>query len=144
MSQTKLFDPFTMWKDIYERTEATWGEVIQETMKKESFSEGIGQTLTNNLQYQELVTKMTEAYLKQVNMPTRGEIASVASLIVNLEGKVDDLEEKIEEDTLKNELSKEVGQLKKAVTHIDKKVEKVLELLEEITIKPASQVKEKP
>ncbi|MCZ2258308.1 poly(R)-hydroxyalkanoic acid synthase subunit PhaE [Sporosarcina sp. G11-34] len=129
MPHTKLMDPFTMWKDVYEKTEATWSEAIQETMKKESFSEGMGQTLNSHLQSQELISKMTEAYLKQVNMPTRGEVASVASLVINLEEKVDDLQDSFEDDTLKNE----IGQLKRAVANLDKKIDSVIDLVGKIT-----------
>jgi polyhydroxyalkanoic acid synthase PhaR subunit len=144
LSQTKLFDPFTMWKDIYAKTEATWSEALQESMKKEPFSEGMGQTLNNHLQYQELVTKMTEAYLKQVNMPSRGEIASIASLIINVDEKVDRLEDKIEEEALKNDMGKEVGQLRRAITNLDKKLDKVLEAFDEISRnKLAEAIKEK-
>ena len=131
MPHTKLMDPFTMWKDIYDKTEATWSEAILETMKKESFSEGMGQTLNSHLQSQELISKMADAYLKQVNMPTRGEVAGVASLIINLEEKVDDLQDSFEEDTLKIE----IGQLKRAVANLEKKIDKVIELVEKTTDK---------
>jgi polyhydroxyalkanoic acid synthase PhaR subunit len=131
MPQTKFLDPLAMWKEIYQKTEATWSDAIQDSMKKEPFSEGLGQTLNNHLQYQELISKMTETYLKQVNMPTRGEIASIASLIINLEGKVDDLQDKIEVETLENETVKEINLMKRSVVNLEKKLDKVLELLEE-------------
>lgn len=144
MPQTKFMDPIAMWKDIYEKTEATWSDAIQDSMKKESFSEGLGQTLNNHLQYQELISTMTETYLKQVNMPTRGEIASIASLIINLEGKVDDLQDKVEEKILENETDKEIILLKKSFTALEKKLDKVLELLEVASEKkPVSAIKDK-
>ena len=144
MPQTKFMDPLAMWKEIYQKTEATWSDAIQDSMKKEPFSENLGQTLNNHLQYQELISKMTETYLKQVNMPTRGEIASIASLIINLESKVDDLQDKIEEEVLGNETVKEIYLVKKSVVSLEKKLDKVLELLEETTgKKTASLVKDK-
>ncbi len=144
MPQTQFMDPLAMWKEIYKKTEATWSDAIQDSMKKEPFSEGLGQTLNNHLQYQELISKMTETYLKQVNMPTRGEIASIASLIINLESKVDDLQGTIEEEILENEALKEINLIKKSVVSLEKKLEKVLELLEDTNVKkPTSPAKDK-
>jgi len=123
-------DPFTMWKEMYEKTEATWSNVIHESMKKDSFSQNMGQTLNSHLQTTELVSGMADAYLKQLNMPTRDEIASLASLIINLEEKVDDLQDNMEEETLKNNTSNEISQLRSAVSNLDEKLDKILEVIE--------------
>ncbi|MCG7334579.1 polyhydroxyalkanoate biosynthesis repressor PhaR [Sporosarcina sp. ACRSM] len=140
MTQKVPFDPFTMWKEIYEKTEASWSGVLQESLGKETFSEGLGQTLNSYLQYQEVISQMTETYLKQVNMPTRGEVSNIASLVINLENKVDDLEDKIDDAAAKEDTSKEINQLKKAVSNLDKKLDKVLTLIEEVNTKPAPAV----
>lgn len=130
MSQTLPFDPLTMWKKIYEQTEASWNDAIQETLKKESFSEGMGETLNYYLKYQELAKETTETYLKQANMPTRSEVADVASLVINLEGKFDDLDEKFDTEMTKLDPTIEISQLKRAVTDLDMKLDKVLEAIE--------------
>jgi polyhydroxyalkanoic acid synthase PhaR subunit len=130
LSQTLPLDPFKMWKNIYDQTEANWNDAIQESLKKESFSEGMGETLNYYLQYQELTKKTTESYLKQVNIPTRGELADVASLVINLEGKVDDLDDKFDEELSKLDATKEISQLRRTVTNLEKKLDKVLEALE--------------
>lgn len=127
MTQTTTFDAFTMWKNLYEKTESTWRDAIQETLGKESFAEGLGQIQGQYLQYQALVNKMTETYLKQANFPSREEIANVASLVINVETKMDDIEDQI--DVNKLEASKEIDQLKKAVNNLEKKMDKVIELL---------------
>ena len=122
LSQTLPLDPFKMWKSIYDQTEANWNDAIQESLKKESFSEGMGETLNYYLQYQELTKETTESYLKQVNIPTRGELADVASLVINLEGKVDDLEDKFDDELSKLDASKEISQLRRAVTNLGEKI----------------------
>ena len=128
MTQTTSFDAFTMWKDLYEKTESSWRDAIQETLQKESFAEGLGQFQSQYLQYQELVNNMTASYLKQVNMPSREEIANVASLVINVEAKIDDLEDQI--DGNKDNAFKEIEQLRKAVTTLDKKLDRVIQLLD--------------
>ncbi|MDP4106870.1 MAG: poly(R)-hydroxyalkanoic acid synthase subunit PhaE, partial [Bacillota bacterium] len=78
----QFLDPFAVWKNMYDKTEAKWNEVLHETMQKEGFSEWLGQVQNAYLQYQQLVQKSTDNYLKQVNIPTRDEISNVASLII--------------------------------------------------------------
>lgn len=130
MTQTTSFDAFELWKEMYNKTENVWKDVIQETLEKKSFSEGLGQIQKQYLQYQELVNKMTETYLKQVNMPTREEVASVASLIINVDAKIDSFEDQYDEQT--EATVKEIEQLKKAITKLDKKLDTVTELFENL------------
>ena len=128
LTQNTSFDAFTMWKGLYEKTESTWRDSIQETLQKESFAEGLGQFQSQYLQYQELVNNMTASYLKQVNMPSREEIANVATLVINVESKLDDLEDQI--DGNKENTTKEIEHLKRVVTTLDKKLDRVIQLLD--------------
>lgn len=121
MTKTLPFDPFNMWKTFYEQTDANWTGAIQDMLKKESFSEGMGETLNQYLQAQKLMNETTEAYLKSVNLPTRSEVSDVASLIINLESKLDALEDGLEE---------EINQIKTAVSTLDRKIDKLLSNLE--------------
>lgn len=121
------FDVFAMWKDIYEKTESAWHDAIQETLEKKSFAESLGQIQSQYVQYQELVNKMTESYLKQANIPTRDEIANVASLIINVDAKIDQLEDEFDDQN--ERVFKEIDALKKSVSSLEKKLDKVIELL---------------
>ncbi|MEK4487331.1 polyhydroxyalkanoate biosynthesis repressor PhaR [Psychrobacillus sp. FSL H8-0484] len=120
MTKPLPFDPFTMWKTFYEQTEANWTSAIHETLKKESFSEGMGETLNYYLQAQELKNDTTETFLKNVNMPTRSEVADIALLVINVESKLDTLDDRFDEEMI---------QLKKVVSNLDEKLDKILELL---------------
>jgi len=115
------FDPFAMWKTFYEQTEANWTGAIHETLKKESFSEGMGEVQNYYLQAQGLTNDTTEALLKSVNLPTRNEVADVAALVINLESKLDDLDDG---------LGEELSQLKNAVANLDQKLDRLLEAFE--------------
>ncbi|MED3660566.1 polyhydroxyalkanoate biosynthesis repressor PhaR [Ureibacillus sp. FSL K6-8385] len=126
MSQSS-FDVFALWKEIYNRTESVWQDAIQETLEKKSFAESLGQIQSQYVQYQELVNKMTESYLKQANIPTRDEIANVASLIVNVDSKIDQLEDEFDEE--RERIFKEIDALKKSVASLEKKLDKVIDLL---------------
>ena len=127
MTQKIPFEPFTMWKDMYERTEKAWHSAIQDTLGKESFSEGLGQVQSNYLHYQEMFNNFTEVYLKQANIPSRDEIANVASLVINLEDKVDSIDNQLYENS--EALTKEINQLKRTVGSLEKKFDKILEAI---------------
>jgi len=127
LTQTTSFDVFTLWKEIYNKTESAWHEAIQETLEKKSFSESLGQFQSQYVQYQELVNKMTESYLKQANIPTRDEIANVASLIINVDAKVDQLEDALDDQNA--QITKEIDSLKRSVSKLEKKLDTIIELL---------------
>lgn len=127
MTQKIPFEPFSMWKDMYEHTEKAWNDVIQDTLGKESFSEGLGQIQSSYLQYHEMISNLTEAYFKQANIPTRDEVASVASLVINLEDKIDNIDDQLYENS--ETVTKEINQLKRSVGNLEKKFDKVLEAL---------------
>lgn len=127
MTQKISFEPFTIWKDMYEHTEKAWNEVIQDSLGKESFSEGLGQIQSNYLQYHEMINTLTEAYFKQANIPTPDEIANVAALVINLEEKIDTIDDQLYENSENS--SKEITQLKRSISKLEKKFDKVLEAI---------------
>ena len=127
MTQKIPFEPFTMWKDMYEQTEKAWHDVIQDTLGKESFSEGLGQIQSNYLQYHEVISNLTDAYFKQTNIPTRDEVANVASLIINLEDKVDKMDDQLYENN--ETVTNEINELKHAADNLTKKLDNILEAI---------------
>ncbi|KAB7707178.1 polyhydroxyalkanoate biosynthesis repressor PhaR [Bacillus aerolatus] len=131
MTQETTLDPFALWKNMYEKTEANLNDVIHETLQKEAFSEWLGNYQNAFLQYQSFVQKTTENYLKQINMPTREEISSVASLIINVEEKIENLDQKVEDELLTNPSTAEINKLKVSVSKLDKKMDQILKLLQQ-------------
>lgn len=144
----QFLDPFAVWKSVYDKTEAKWNEVLHETMQKEAFSEWLGQVQNAYLQYQQIVQKTTDNYLKQVNLPTRDEISNVASLIINLEEKVENLDQKIEDELLENSASAEINKLKTSISKLDKKLDSILKAVqipfETVPSSPAEDNKKNP
>ena len=127
MTQKIPFEPFKIWKDMYEHTEKAWNDVIQDTLGKETFAEGLGQIQASYLQYHEMISNVTEPYFKQINIPTRDEVANVASLVINLEDKVDNIDDQLYENS--ETITKEINQLKRAVGNLEKKFDKILEAI---------------
>ncbi|WP_315906291.1 polyhydroxyalkanoic acid synthase subunit PhaR [Priestia koreensis] len=134
LDQQNVFDPFLAWKDMYDKTESYWGKVIGENMNREEFSQWMGKVLNMNLQYQQVVNDTTTRYFGQLNIPSKDDISNVASLVVNVEEKVEELEDRfdvLEDATSANaNLKKEFTKLKSDVKSVEKKVDRVLTLLE--------------
>lgn len=129
MTKQNISDPFTLWKSMYEQTEAKLSESIHETLKTEEYAEMLGHLQSGFLQYQQLIQTTTDAYLKQINVPTNEEISNIASLIINLEEKMESLDEKIEENLSNQTVTSEITKLKTSVSKLDKKMTQILDLL---------------
>lgn len=133
MNQTKMIDPFEMWKNIYDQTEAYFSKSLDENLATEDFSKGLGKVLDMNLQYKKLVNDSTKVYLEQMNMPSKDDLARLASLVLNVESKVDDLEEAIEDTIVvqadQERLAQEVKTIQIEMKQLHKKMDQILELL---------------
>ncbi|MCE7793065.1 polyhydroxyalkanoate biosynthesis repressor PhaR [Salipaludibacillus sp. CUR1] len=132
MTKQNTLDPLALWKSMYEQTESHFSEAIHETLKTDEYAEMLGQVQNSFLQYQQLVRSTTDMYLKQINVPTNEEMSSVASLIVNLEEKVDSIDEKIEDELSSKEVSLEITKLKVSVSKLDKKMNQVLQASDQL------------
>ncbi len=148
MSQQIPFDPFAIWKQMYDKAEEQWNQTLDETMHKEEFSKLMGQSLNGYLHYQNLAQKSTEKYLEQANMPSRQDLSNVASIVISVEDKVDKLEQTIEENVLDRlkqfDLTKEVQSLKSDVSNISKRLDQLFELLQskqEVAASKATNIK---
>ncbi|MFF2289050.1 poly(R)-hydroxyalkanoic acid synthase subunit PhaE [Peribacillus butanolivorans] len=140
MTNQTTLDPFVLWKSMYEKTEANMNEAIHETLQKEAFSEYLGQFQGAYLHYQQLIQNTTDSYLKQINMPNREEISNIASLIINVEEKIECLDQKVEDELLTNPLSSEISKLKVSISKLDKKMNQILKAVgkeQEIDSAPA-------
>ncbi len=128
------FDPMKAWKDAYDQTEKYWGKTLNETLKTEEYSAWMGSVLDMNLFYQKMINDVTKGYLEKMNVPTQEDIARVASLIVNLENKVDRIEEFLEDkmDGLEQSSTskRDMTKLKSDLRILENKVDKILNYLE--------------
>jgi polyhydroxyalkanoic acid synthase PhaR subunit len=122
---------YDMWKDFYFQS----SNLVDDKVKEDFPSQGMGQILEMNLQFKKLLNETTEQYLEQVNMPTRSDLANISSLIVNVDAKIDDLEELVE-NTKANQadqegIQRELTTLKRDMKNLDTKLNQVLSMLKE-------------
>ncbi|MFP7298461.1 polyhydroxyalkanoic acid synthase subunit PhaR [Neobacillus niacini] len=123
------FNFYDMWKDYYSQT----SKLFDEKISKDFPSEGMGQLLEMNLQFKKMIDESTLKYLEFMNVPSRNDIANLSSLIVNVDAKVDDLEEKLEEklesQDAQGSFKTELSNLKKDMKNLDNKLNQILTLL---------------
>jgi polyhydroxyalkanoic acid synthase PhaR subunit len=88
-------DPFELWRQIYDTNERAWNAVLERTVNNPAFAESSGKILETFLSAQKTVRDNMRSYLEQINMPTREDIGRLGELIVSLEEKVDQLDDRV-------------------------------------------------
>ena len=88
-------DPFELWRQIYETNERAWNAVLERTVNNPAFAESSGKILETFLAAQKTVRDNMKSYLEGINLPTREDIARLGELIVALEEKVDQLDDRL-------------------------------------------------
>ena len=83
--------------------------------------------------YKKLIDESTEKYLEIINIPSRTDLANLSSLVVNVDAKVDNLEELLE-DSSTNQLDptsfkQELTAIKKDMKNLDSKMNQIINLL---------------
>jgi len=126
MNEQKIFDPFLVWKELYEKTESYLGKVLGESMSSEEFSKWMGNVLDFNLQLQKMIKETTERTLWQANMPSKEDLASIAALVVNVEEKLETMEEWLDAQHKSQDFSK----FQRDIKRIEGKLDKLCQLLE--------------
>ena len=133
---TRDFNLYETWKDFYFQSSNTFDEKVKEDFP----TQGVGQVLEMNLLFKKMLDEMTENYLESVNIPTRNDLASISSLIINVDSKVDDLEELVEGLALtqpSQSLQKELTNVKKDVKNLDQKLNEILTILNSRNVEKA-------
>jgi polyhydroxyalkanoic acid synthase PhaR subunit len=120
---------YGMWKDLYDKS----SKLFDEKVKEDFPTQDVGKMLEMDLLFKKMLNETTERYFEQVNIPNRDDIFSMSSLIVNVDAKVDDLEE-LFEDTKANQVSKaefthEISNIKSDIKTLDQKLNSILTLL---------------
>ena len=123
------FNFYDMWKDLYSQSSKFFDEKISNDFP----SQGMGQILEMNLQFKKMLDESTLRYLEFINVPSRNDLANISSMIVNVDAKVDDLEEILEEKLDaqgdQESVQKDLSNLKKEMKSLDNKLNQILTLL---------------
>src|SRR5260221_1541038 len=90
-------DPFTFLKQWYDAANETWSKAVGDIIGTEKFMEMGSQFLESYASFTRMFSRASEAYFSRLQLATRSDIARVAELVVNLEDKVDRLDNEFED-----------------------------------------------
>lgn len=94
-------DPFGNWRSIRDANLDAWAKGMTSLVNTEVFAKAIGMQLDTLLAasapVQDMVNKNMETYLSTMNMPSRGEVVSLAARLTNIEMNLDDLRAQLDE-----------------------------------------------
>jgi hypothetical protein len=94
-------DPFAQWLAFWDNWTKTWSEAASDVVASKSFADSMSQQLEGSMDAMALVrrqvSEIMEQYLRQMSLPTRSEVLSLAERITRMEMTLDDVEAKIDE-----------------------------------------------
>jgi hypothetical protein len=94
-------DPFGTWRTIRDANLDAWAKGMTSFVNTEAFAKAIGMQLDSLLAAsapaQKVVQQYMETYLAQVNMPSRGEVVSLAQRLTNIELRLDDMQAQLDD-----------------------------------------------
>jgi polyhydroxyalkanoic acid synthase PhaR subunit len=88
-------DPFDLWNQVYQAHEHAWKAVLERSMATPAFAEAQAKLLETVLNAQKTVREQSRLYLEALNAPTREDLARLGKMIVSLEEKIDQLDDRL-------------------------------------------------
>lgn len=131
-------DPFTFFQKWYEATSETWAKVVDDTLSSEKFIESASPFLEIYSNFVKTLHSANEEYFSNLQLPTRSDLARVASLVVAVDEKVDKVEDALEnledkqsrEAPLLRTANKAIGDLDGRVGQVENKLDRLSTALE--------------
>ena len=121
-------DPFTLFKQWYDATSETWSTVVGNIIGTEKFMEMSSEFLKSYASFYGTLRRVNEEYFRNLQLPTRTDIARVAELVVNLEDKVDRIDSAMDDfDGGSGQLAanESVESLRRGVEALEKRLDRV-------------------
>lgn len=144
-------DPFTLFKEWYDATSEQWSKVVEETISSKQFLESTRPLVESYASIALAFRRANEEYFKRLQLPTIADVANVAQLVINLEEKIDTIEDALEDfeeahvDTATLDAVTHLGQrmdefatnvtvsnLAQRLNQVESKLDKVLAALEKL------------
>ncbi len=106
--------PGEFWKDLQARNEQAWTQFMAQVVATPEFAANLGKAASSQATYKNNVRKTAQLYLETANMPSRDDTTRLAALLVGLDAKLDDLNDRWD----KAEVEHLSASLKEVSTHL--------------------------
>jgi polyhydroxyalkanoic acid synthase PhaR subunit len=135
-------DPLQFVTRWYNATSGPFGEFVGELIEREDLLGASSQSFSHFASFYRVFRRNQEEYLRALRFPVRSDIERVAGLVVNLEAKVDRIEETIEDfvdgqqeagaasDETSSGIEERVGRLEGRLAGLEEKMDRILAALE--------------
>jgi polyhydroxyalkanoic acid synthase PhaR subunit len=90
-------DPLQLVAQWYNATSGPFSDFVGDVIEREEFLEPSSRFLQHYASFYKVFKRNSEEYLKSLQLPVRSDISRIAVLVVNLEEKVDRIEEVLED-----------------------------------------------
>ena len=90
-------DPLQFATRWYNATSGPFSDFVGDVIEREEFLEPSSQFLQSYAGFYKVFKRNSEEYLKSLQLPVRSDITRVAGLVINLEDKIDRIEEVLED-----------------------------------------------
>jgi hypothetical protein len=91
------FDPIAYYKRFYETWEKTMSEALEMWLNSPLFAANMGKAVEKSSEFKKYLDDVIEKSLRNMRIPTKTDIDRVLSSINNIEAKINDLMDKVDE-----------------------------------------------
>jgi polyhydroxyalkanoic acid synthase PhaR subunit len=126
-------DPLQLATQWYNATSGPFSDFVGDVIEREEFLEPSSRFLQSYASFYKVFKRNSEEYLKNLQLPVRSDITRIAGLVVNLEEKVDRIEEVLEDfeyGYAEPATSESVTQLETRLDRVEGKLDRLLAALE--------------
>ena len=126
-------DPLQFATRWYNATSGPFSDFVGDVIEREEFLEPSSQFLQSYASFYKVFKRNSEEYLKNLQLPVRSDITRVAGLVINLEDKVDRIEEVLEDfeyTSAKPATADSVENLEGRLDRVEGKLDRLLAALE--------------
>src|SRR5215213_10954389 len=126
-------DPLQLATQWYNATSGPFSDFVGDVIEREEFLEPSSRFLQSYASFYKVFKRDSEEYLKNLQLPVRSDISRIAGLVVNLEEKVDRIEEVLEDfeyGYAEPATSESVKELEKRLDRVEGKLDRLLAALE--------------
>ncbi len=99
------FDPVVNYKKFYETWERTTSEALEMWLNSPLFAANMGKAIERSSEFKKYLDEVIEKNLKNMRIPTKTDVDRILSTINNIEAKINDLMDKVDEIKLTKKTS---------------------------------------